>query len=233
MDQPVINKSIPEEICNFAHSKSKILILTGQIESFNREFPFWEILIEDQDQIKIRTESTEKKMEIPQIVEFFYQTFKDRALSFQIKEGKELIICVRDLKNVKYDRMYTSGCFDIFHYGHLNILRRSKMLCNHLIVGVSTDELIEKEKGKRPVIPYEERARVLQAISYVDQVIPQTDKNKQRIVDEYSIDAISVGDDWKGRYPKVSCEMEYFPYTASVSSTILKDALKLSVKQKD
>ncbi|MBT8259775.1 MAG: adenylyltransferase/cytidyltransferase family protein [Bacteroidia bacterium] len=126
--------------------------------------------------------------------------------------------------------MYTSGCFDIFHYGHLNILKRSKEICDYLIVGVSTDELIEKEKGMRPVIPYKERLNVVKAIKYVDEVIPQIDKNKQRVVDEYKIDAISVGDDWKGRFPKTTCHVEYFPYTASVSSTILKDTLKLQKK---
>ncbi|MFG6687180.1 adenylyltransferase/cytidyltransferase family protein [Mariniflexile sp. HNIBRBA6329] len=131
------------------------------------------------------------------------------------------------MTKAKYNRMYTSGCFDIFHYGHLNILERSKELCNYLIVGVSTDELIEKEKGKRPIISFEERAKIVRAIKFVDEVIPQTDKNKQRIVDEYQIDAISVGDDWRGRFPKTSCPVEYFSYTDSVSSTILKDLLKL------
>lgn len=129
-----------------------------------------------------------------------------------------------------YKRMYTSGCFDIFHYGHLNILKRSKEMCDFLIVGVSTDELIEKEKGKRPVIPFEERFRVIQSIRYVDQVIPQVDKNKQQIVDQYNIDAISVGDDWKGRFPKTTCHVEYLPYTKSVSSTILKNTLQILKK---
>jgi glycerol-3-phosphate cytidylyltransferase len=130
-------------------------------------------------------------------------------------------------KEKKYGRMYTSGCFDLFHYGHLNILQRSKELCDYLIVGVSTDELILETKGTKPVIPYEERAKIISSIKYVDEVIPQKDKDKQKVVDEYNIDAISVGDDWKGKYPSVTCEMEYFSYTASVSSTILKDTLKL------
>jgi len=127
----------------------------------------------------------------------------------------------------KYKRIYTSGCFDLFHYGHLNILEKSKELCDQLIVGVSTDELIFNSKGKKPVIPYSERAKIVSSIKYVDEVIPQVDKNKQKVVDEYQIDAISVGDDWKGKYPPVTCDMVYFPYTASVSSTILKDTLKL------
>ncbi|PKQ64534.1 glycerol-3-phosphate cytidylyltransferase [Labilibaculum filiforme] len=126
--------------------------------------------------------------------------------------------------------MYTSGCFDLFHYGHLNILQKSKELCDYLIVGVSTDELILKTKGQKPVIPYEERAKIISSIKYVDEVIPQNDKDKQKVVDEHSIDAISVGDDWRGKYPPVTCEMEYFSYTESVSSTILKDTLKLIKK---
>lgn len=127
----------------------------------------------------------------------------------------------------KYGRIYTSGCYDLFHFGHLNILKQSKELCDYLIVGVSTDELILKTKGKKPVIPYEERAKIISSIKYVDEVIPQEDKDKQKVVDLHKIDAISVGDDWKGKYPPVTCEMVYFSYTESVSSTILKDTLKL------
>jgi glycerol-3-phosphate cytidylyltransferase len=127
----------------------------------------------------------------------------------------------------KYSRMFTSGSFDIFHYGHLNVLKRTKDLCDHLIVGVSTDELIFQSKGRHPVIPFHERIAVIEALDFVDEVIPQLDKNKQKIVDEYFIDAISVGDDWKGTYPKVTCEMEYFKYTPNVSSTLLKEKLNL------
>jgi len=152
-------------------------------------------------------------------------------ISIKISNTTRISIAVQKKREgSKYSRMYTSGCFDIFHYGHLNILKRSKEICDYLIVGVSTDELIEKEKGKRPVIPFDERLNVVKAIKYVDEVIPQIDKNKQRVVDEYKIDAISVGDDWKGRFPKTSCQIEYFTYTASVSSTILKDTLKLQKK---
>jgi glycerol-3-phosphate cytidylyltransferase len=128
--------------------------------------------------------------------------------------------------NSKYNRMYTTGCFDIFHYGHLNILERSKELCNTLIVGVSTDELIFKEKGKLPLIPFTERIKVIESIKHVDIVVPQIDKNKQWAVDKYKINAISVGSDWKGKYPKTSCPIEYFPYTENISSTVLKEKIK-------
>jgi glycerol-3-phosphate cytidylyltransferase len=127
----------------------------------------------------------------------------------------------------KYRRMYTSGCFDIFHQGHLNILKNTKALCDYLIVGVSTDELIIKSKGRPPLIPFEERISILEANRYVDEVIPQIDKNKQKVVDAYHIDAISVGSDWKGKYPSVTCDMVYFDYTPNVSSTVLKQKLNV------
>lgn len=128
----------------------------------------------------------------------------------------------------KYRRMYTSGCFDIFHQGHLNILKKTKALCDYLVVGVSTDELIIKSKGRPPLIPFEERISILEANRYVDEVIPQIDKNKQKVVDEYQIDAISVGSDWKGKYPPVTCDMVYFDYTPNVSSTVLKQKLNIT-----
>ena len=180
---------------------------------------------------EITNNHQEAGKEITVILDALIDILEKERVTITIEESVKPKIVVKANAKKKHNKMYTSGCFDIFHYGHLNILKKSKELCNYLIVGVSTDELIEKEKGKRPVIPFNERVKVIESIKYVDQVIPQTDKNKQKIVDEYEIDAISVGDDWKGRYPKVTCAMEYFPYTASVSSTILKEALKLTEKQ--
>ena len=84
------------------------------------------------------------------------------------------------------------------------------------------------DKGKLPVIPFLERVKIVESIKYVDMVVPQTNKNKQEAIDKYNIDAISVGDDWKGRYPKTSCPVEYFTYTPNVSSTILKGLLSNS-----
>jgi len=137
------------------------------------------------------------------------------------------IISDNDNPVKKYHRMYTSGCFDIFHQGHLNILKNTKALCDYLIVGVSTDEVIINSKGRPPLIPFEERISILESNKYVDEVIPQVDKNKQKIVDQYNIDAISVGSDWKGKYPPVTCEMVYFDYTPNVSSTVLKQKLNI------
>ena len=149
------------------------------------------------------------------------------TISIVFNNNSMVTIC-NNVTNKKYKIMYTTGCFDIFHYGHLNILSKSKELCQKLIVGVSTDELILKEKGKLPVIPFLERVKIVESIKYVDMVVPQTNKNKQEAIDKYNIDAISVGDDWKGRYPKTSCPVEYFTYTPNVSSTILKGLLSIS-----
>ncbi|KPZ68622.1 Glycerol-3-phosphate cytidylyltransferase [Shewanella sp. P1-14-1] len=147
------------------------------------------------------------------------KTLKSDFISLESKETTK-----------KYRRMYTSGCFDIFHQGHLNILKKTKELCDYLIVGVSTDEVIINSKGRPPIIPFEERISILEANRYVDEVIPQVDKNKQAVVDQYNIDAISVGSDWKGKYPPVTCEMVYFDYTPNVSSTVLKQKLNITPK---
>lgn len=135
----------------------------------------------------------------------------------------------------KYKIGYTTGVFDMFHIGHLNILRRAKEQCEYLIVGVSTDELVRSEKGKSPVIPYEDRAQIVSAIRYVDQVVPQTDKNKLAAWERYGFHAMFVGSDWQGtpqwqRYeqellPK-GAEIVYLPHTDGISSTQLSGVLK-------
>lgn len=185
-------------------------------------------------------------------VEFCDQTFSDSAwpgapdIGFDLELGdiyqQELLKTLRndfiavgsaessselETGSKKYLRMYTSGCFDIFHQGHLNILKKTKELCDYLIVGVSTDEVIIQSKGRPPLIPFEERISILEANRYVDEVIPQISKNKQAVVDQYNIDAISVGSDWKGKYPPVTCDMVYFDYTPNVSSTVLKQKLNI------
>ena len=195
------------------------------LSKLQEEFKNWRIVEHSAKGIVLVSTTLDNEFEIPKIIDYLYTRVPDKKWTIDI-EGYKIIARPND--KAKYNRMYTSGCFDIFHYGHLNILIKSKELCDYLIVGVSTDELIEKEKGNRPVIPFHERIKVVQAIGLVDEVIPQENKDKQKIVDTYKIDAISVGDDWRGRYPKVSCAMEYFPYTENVSSTILKDALKLT-----
>src|SRR5690554_5939570 len=93
---------------------------------------------------------------------------------------------------------YTTGVFDLFHIGHLNLLRRAKEQCDYLIVGVSTDELVQEYKNKKPVIPCEERIQIVEAIKYVDEVVPQVNRDKIEAYKRIHFDVMFVGDDWKG-----------------------------------
>ena len=130
---------------------------------------------------------------------------------------------------------YTTGVFDMFHIGHLNIIRASKEKCDYLIVGVSTDELVQQEKHKTPVIPYEERKEIIAALKYVDQVVPQKNKNKLAAWEELHFDKMFVGDDWKGtkawsdfeeQFRPLGVEIVYLPHTNGISSTILTEFVK-------
>jgi len=131
----------------------------------------------------------------------------------------------------EYKIGYTTGVFDMFHIGHLNILRRAKEQCDYLIVGVSTDELVCHEKQKLPIIPFSERIEIVRAVRYVDEVVPQFNKDKFAAWEEYKFDKMFVGDDWKGsvvwnnfekQFSKVGVEIIYLPYTNGISSTILR-----------
>ncbi len=130
---------------------------------------------------------------------------------------------------------YTTGVYDMFHIGHLNVIRRAKELCDYLIVGVSTDELVLMEKDKRPVIPYEERVAIVEAIKYVDKVVPQTDKNKYGAWEKYHFNKMFVGSDWQGtpqwkhyedQFAPVGVEIVYLPHTDGISSTQLTEIIK-------
>lgn len=134
----------------------------------------------------------------------------------------------------KYRTGYTTGVFDMFHIGHLNILRRAKAQCEYLIVGVSTDELVEQYKHKRPVVSYEDRKAIVEAIKFVDEVVPQTSLDKRLAWDMLHFDAIFHGDDWKGsamyktveeELKKVGCDLVFLPHTEGVSSTVLSKTL--------
>lgn len=131
---------------------------------------------------------------------------------------------------------YTSGVFDMFHIGHLNILRRARAQCDYLIVGVTTDELCRQRKNKYPVICEKDRTEIVESIRYVDKVIPQADMNKLKTVVEYGVSKVFVGSDWKGteawnRYEKefaeVGCAVVYLDYTDGISSSILRDKMNL------
>lgn len=133
----------------------------------------------------------------------------------------------------KYKIGYTSGVYDMFHIGHLNLLKKAKEQCDFLVVGVTTDELA-LYKNKRPIIPYEERAAIVAAIKYVDKVVPQENMNKLEACKKVGAEVIFVGDDWKGT-PKwnqiekdlatIGAEVVYFPYTKGVSSSILREKI--------
>lgn len=130
---------------------------------------------------------------------------------------------------------YTTGVYDMFHIGHLNVIKKAKEQCDFLIVGVSTDDLVQKEKAKTPVIPYEERAAIVSALKYVDEVVPQTDKNKMDAWNKYHFDKMFVGSDWKGtpqwikfeeEFTPFGVEIVYLPHTDGISSTELTDFIK-------
>jgi glycerol-3-phosphate cytidylyltransferase len=140
----------------------------------------------------------------------------------------------------KYKIGYTSGVFDLFHVGHLNILKRAKEQCDYLIVAVSTDELVHRYKNKTPVIEFAERASIIEAIKYVDEVVPQEDRDKMGAFKKYRFDAMFVGDDWKGASLWIQLEKDlsekgtdivYFNYTEQVSSTFLKEVLNKIYKE--
>ena len=127
---------------------------------------------------------------------------------------------------------YTTGVFDMFHIGHLNILKQAKQHCDILIVGVTTDELCQSYKNKLPIIPYEERKAIIEAIKYVDKVVPQLNRDKFNAWEEYKFDIMFVGDDWKGselfevverKLNAVGCRVVYLPYTQGTNSTILRE----------
>ena len=129
---------------------------------------------------------------------------------------------------------YTTGVYDMFHIGHLNILRRAKEQCDYLIVGVSTDQLVQHDKHKTPVIPFADRCAIVEAIKYVDKVVPQPDKNKFAAWEKYHFNKMFVGSDWKGtpqwqafeeQFAPVGVEIIYLDHTDGISTTILRDRL--------
>ena len=134
----------------------------------------------------------------------------------------------------KYRIGYTTGVYDMFHIGHLNILKRAKEQCETLIVGVTTDELCFTRKKKYPIINEVERMEIVGAIRYVDKVVPQSDMDKVRAVKELGADVVFVGSDWKGteawneyekEFAKVGCTVVYLDHTDGISSTILREKL--------
>ena len=129
---------------------------------------------------------------------------------------------------------YTTGVFDLFHIGHLNILRRAREKCDKLIVGVTTDELLKIYKNKSPIIPFEERISIVKSIKYVDEVVPQENMDKLSHWDYLKFNVVFVGDDWQNTdkwnkiesdFNKIGVKVVYFPYTEGTSSTLINEIL--------
>lgn len=129
---------------------------------------------------------------------------------------------------------YTTGVFDLFHIGHLNIIKRAKLECDHLIVGVTTDELAESRKHKKPIIPLNERMAIVEALRYVDEVVPQISMDKMEAFRNYRFDRVFVGSDWEGtdawnmheaNFREVGVEVRYIKYTEHTSSSYLRSVL--------
>jgi len=128
---------------------------------------------------------------------------------------------------------YTSGVFDLFHIGHLNLLMNAKSMCDQLIVGVTVDELVAY-KNKKAVIPFQERLEIVRSIKYVDAAISQEDMDKLKMWEKLKFDVLFVGDDWfdtpkwkeiEKEFKDVGVKVVYFPYTKNTSSTTLNKTL--------
>ena len=128
---------------------------------------------------------------------------------------------------------YTTGVYDLFHIGHLNLLKNAKGMCDKLIVGVTVDELVTY-KGKKAIIPFEDRIEIVRSIKYVDAAIPQYDMDKLSACKKLGATILFVGDDWyatdkwqeyEKNFNEAGIKILYFPYTKGVSSTVISGAL--------
>ena len=135
----------------------------------------------------------------------------------------------------KYKIGYTTGVFDLFHIGHLNLLRRAKEQCDYLIVGVSTDEVVQSYKNKTPIIPFQERIEIIRELKCVDQVVPQTSMDKLEAWRNLKFDVMFHGSDWKNSemynkliedFAAVDVDVVFLPHTEGVSSTLLTELLQ-------
>jgi glycerol-3-phosphate cytidylyltransferase len=130
---------------------------------------------------------------------------------------------------------YTSGVYDLFHIGHLNLLKKAKEQCDYLIVSVSTDELVQEYKNRKPIINLKDRIAIVEAIKYVDKVVPQINRDKLEAFHTFKFDKIFVGSDWKGsdlwnnlenELNQFGAKVVYFEYTKGTSTTEVKRIIK-------
>lgn len=135
----------------------------------------------------------------------------------------------------KYKIGYVQGTFDMFHIGHLNILKNAKSVCDYLIVGVNSNQLIQDYKHKSAIIDEEERVEIVRQIKYVDEAHIVSNRDKLEALDKFHYNALIMGDDWKNTdfYNKIEQQLKeknvdviYFPYTKTTSSTILREKIK-------
>lgn len=129
---------------------------------------------------------------------------------------------------------YTAGVYDLFHIGHLNLLKNARGMCDKLIVGVTVDELVTY-KGKRAMIPFEDRIEIIRSVKYVDAAVPQYDMDKLQMCRKLGASILFVGDDWFGtekwqtyekEFSEAGVKIVYFPYTKGISSTLISKTLE-------
>ena len=137
----------------------------------------------------------------------------------------------------KYKKGYTSGVYDMLHIGHINIFKNAKKYCDYLLVAVSTDEVVEKNKNKKPIIPFKDRFEIVSSIKYVDEVVSQDSydiQGKINAVKKYNIDVVFVGSDWKNtekwdtlekELKSIGCDVVYLPHTDGISSSLLREII--------
>lgn len=168
-------------------------------------------------------------------IDFNYPNISDLSRHNESQEYNHKIIEILEKNSAKYISKkhtigYTTGVFDLFHVGHLNIIRKAKEQCDYLIVGVTTDELVSY-KNKKAVISLEDRMEIISGIKYVDKVVIQENMNKMEAWYKYKFDVMFVGSDWEGsetwknfekQFDKVGVKIRYIPYTEKVSSTKLR-----------
>lgn len=151
------------------------------------------------------------------------KTVKDYLSGLIHKEDKIMIIG------------YTTGVYDLFHIGHLNLLKNAKSMCDKLIVGVTVDELVSY-KGKKAMIPFEDRLEIVRSCKYVDAVVPQYDMDKLAACKKLGAEIMFVGDDWYGtekwneyekKFKSEGIKIVYFPYTKGTSSSQIRNALNV------
>ena len=133
---------------------------------------------------------------------------------------------------------YVPGVFDLFHIGHLNVLKNSRQFCDHLIAGVVSDDVAKRNKGMQPIVPLEERLAIVAGIRYVDEAVVEDVPHKLEMWERLRFDVIIKGDDWKGTdrgdkleqdFAAVDVEVAYVPYTTETSSSLLRAVLQLHV----